>query len=105
MSSFKEIQCNKHYQDSITDNRVSGASHSPEQGAAGFSSMHSSDFDDFLAVLDFQSGIFSGTGFESLGKVEYESGRLTVGFESWLSGQLGSSLVSGKGFCDKEDGF
>jgi hypothetical protein len=67
--------------------------------------MFSSDFDDFLAVLDFQSGIFSGAGFDSLGKVEYDSVRLADGFESWTSGQLGSSLVSGKGFCGKDDGF
>jgi len=67
--------------------------------------MLSSDFDDFLAGLDFQSGIFSGAGLESLGKVEYESERLAGGFESWTPGQLVSSLESGQGFCDTEDGF
>jgi hypothetical protein len=62
---------------------------------AGFSSMLSSVFDGFLTGLDFQSGISSGGGPESLEKAECVSVRLTNCFESRTIEELVCCLVSG----------
>lgn len=58
----------------IIHNKVHGVSHSPGDDVTGLNSMLSSVFDCFLTGLDFQSGVFSGTGFESLGKAEWDLG-------------------------------
>lgn len=68
--------------------------YSPEEDVAGFNSMLSSVFDGFLTGLDFQSGISSGGGLESLEKVECDSVRLPNCFESRTFEELLCCLVS-----------